>query len=61
MTRRVPPPRETSRGWRIAFLAGSLLLAAGAAAEGRWPSVGAWLFVATIWVVLIVLDWKDSQ
>ncbi len=57
-----PPPWETtSQKWRCAFLVGTLLLAAGAASEGRWASTIAWLFFAGIWALLILLEWKKRN
>jgi hypothetical protein len=55
------PPRETSRKWRCAFLVVTLLLAAGAASEGRWASAIAWLLYAGIWALLILLEWKKGR
>ncbi len=43
------PPWETSQKWRCAFFVGTLLLAAGAALEGRWPSAIAWTFFVGLW------------
>ncbi len=54
-------PLGTSQKWRWAFLVGTLLLAAGAAVEGRWPSAGAWLFFAGLWGLAIFVKWKEGR
>jgi hypothetical protein len=52
---------ETSQKWRCAFLVGALLGVTGAASEGRWASAIAWLFLAGIWALLILLEWKKGR
>jgi hypothetical protein len=55
------PPWETSQKWRCAFFVGTLLLAAGAALEGRWPSAIAWTFFVGLWGLLIFIKWKEGR
>ncbi len=56
------PPRETSqKWWRYALLVGALLGVAGAASEGRWGRAIAWLFIAGLWALFILLEWKKGR
>lgn len=50
-----------SQKWRCAFFVGTLLLAAGAALEGRWPSAIAWTFFVGLWGLLIFIKWKEGR
>ncbi len=55
------PTGETSQKWRCAFLVVTLLLAAGAAFEGRWASAIGWLFFAGLWALSILLELRETS
>ncbi len=47
--------------WQCALLVGALLGVADAVSEGRWGRAIAWLFLAGIWALLILLEWKKGR
>jgi dolichyl-phosphate-mannose--protein O-mannosyl transferase len=54
--------RETSqKWWGCALLAGAVLGAAGAVSEGRWARAIFWLFLAGLWALFILLEWKKKR